>query len=314
MPAGNYVIVAHGGAGEVRSDKAEIVEKGVRKAVLAGYAILKSCGSALDAVEECVKVMEDDPNFNAGTGSALTVKGTVEMDASISDGRTLDSGAVGLISNVRYPVSLARLIMEKTDHVLIVGASAEKIAEEFGLELRDPRTPERLEMWKESRKKFERGEMGYLPKTIGLIRRFPDFIETVGAVAIDSDGDLAAATSTGGLMLKLPGRIGDTPLIGAGNYADNEAGAVSCTGIGEAAVRLCLAKTGCEYMGEGLTAYEAAKRCIELVNKRQRGLDMGVVTVDRNYNYGLDHNSKNLVWALQTKEISRLKSGLRYPT
>nr|MDO8100694.1 isoaspartyl peptidase/L-asparaginase [Candidatus Njordarchaeota archaeon] len=314
MPAGNYVIVAHGGAGEVRSEKAEIVEKGVRKAVIAGSSILKSRGSALDAVEECVKMMEDDPNFNAGTGSALTMKGTVEMDASISDGRTLDSGAVGLISNVRYPVSLARLIMEKTDHVLIIGASAEKIAEESGLELRDPRTPERLKMWKESRKKFERGEIKYLPKTIDLIRRFPDLVETVGAVAIDSNGDLAAATSTGGLMLKLPGRIGDTPVIGAGNYADNEAGAVSCTGIGEAAVRLCLARIGCEYMREGLTAYGAAKRCIELVNKRQRGLDMGVITVDRTYNYGLDHNSKNLVWALQTKETSGPRSGLRYPT
>jgi beta-aspartyl-peptidase (threonine type) len=314
MPTGNYVIVAHGGAGEVRSDKAGIVEKGVRKAVIAGSTILKSRGSALDAVEECVKVLEDDPNFNAGTGSALTMKGTVEMDASISDGRELDSGAVGLISNIRHPVSLARLIMKKTDHVLIIGASAEKIAREFGLEFCDPRTSERLEMWKEARKKFERGETKYLPKTIDLIRQFPDLVETVGAVAIDSNGDLAAATSTGGLMLKLPGRIGDTPVIGAGNYADNGAGAVSCTGIGEAAVRLCLAKTGCEYMERGLPAYEAAKRCVELVNTRQRGLDMGVITVDRNYNYGLDHNSKNLVWALQTKEMSEPKSGLRYPT
>jgi beta-aspartyl-peptidase (threonine type) len=146
------------------------------------------------------------------------------------------------------------------------------------------------------------------------MKQFPDLIETVGAVAVDSNRDLAAATSTGGLMLKLPGRMGDTPVIGAGNYADNEAGAVSCTGIGEAAVRLCLAKTGCECMRRGLSAYESAKRCIELVNKRQRGLDMGVIAVDRNCNYGLCHNSRNLVWALQSKEMSEPKSGLKYPT
>jgi beta-aspartyl-peptidase (threonine type) len=314
MPSENYLIVAHGGAGEVRSDKAEIVEKTVRRAVIAGSTILKSHGGALDAVEECIKVMEDDPHFNAGIGSSLTMKGTVEMEASIMDGKTLDSGAVGLISNIRHPVSLARLIMEKTDHVLIVGASAEKIAKEFGMELCDPRISERVEMWKRAKKRFERGEVRYLPKTVDLMKQFPDLIETVGAVAVDSNRDLAAATSTGGLMLKLPGRMGDTPVIGAGNYADNEAGAVSCTGIGEAAVRLCLAKTGCECMRRGLSAYGSAKRCIELVNKRQRGLDMGVIAVDRNCNYGLCHNSRNLVWALQSKEMSEPKSGLKYPT
>jgi beta-aspartyl-peptidase (threonine type) len=313
MPSGNYLIVAHGGAGEVRKDKTGDVEKGVREAVSVGFSVLRSNGSALDAVEECVKVMEDDPNFNAGTGSTLTMNGTVEMDASISDGRTLDSGAVGLISNIRHPVSLARLIMEKTDHVFIVDGSAEKIAEKFGLELCDPRTPDRVKMWKEAREKFERGEVKYLPKTIDLVREFPDLVETVGTVAIDSDGNVAAATSTGGLMLKLPGRIGDTPVIGAGNYADNEGGAVSCTGIGEVAVRLCLAKTGCDHMRSGLTAHESAKRCIELVNRRQRGLDMGVIAVDKNCNYGMAHNTKNLVWALQNKEMDRTKSGLKYP-
>lgn len=314
MPSRNYIVVAHGGAGEVRSDRAEIAEKAVRRAVIVGSAVLKERGGALDAVEECIKVMEDDPHFNAGTGSSLTMKGTVEMEASIMDGRTLNSGAVGLISDIRHPVSLARLIMEKTDHVLIVGASAEKIAREFGLELCDPRIPEQVKMWKGATKRFERGEVRYLPKTVDLMKQFPDLVETVGAVAVDSNGDLAVATSTGGLMLKLPGRMGDTPVIGAGNYADNEAGAVSCTGIGEAAVRLCLAKTGCEYMRTGLTAHESAKRCIELVNRRQRGFDMGLITVDRNCNYGLCHNSKNLVWALQSKDMSEPKSGLKYPT
>jgi beta-aspartyl-peptidase (threonine type) len=312
MPAPNYIILCHGGAGEVRSGKEKIVEEGVREAVIKGFSKLKSNGSALDAVEECVKTMEDNPNFNAGTGSVLTMKGTIEMDASISDGRTLNSGAVAMISNIRHPVSLARVVMEKTDHVLIVGASAEKIAGKFGLEACDPRTPERVEMWKQAKKRFEKGELNYLPKTMSLIKLFPDLTETVGAVAVDINGDCAAATSTGGLMLKLPGRLGDTPIIGAGNYADSKS-AASCTGIGEVAIRLCLAKTACEYIEAGQPAHESANHCIDLVNTKQGGLDMGVITVDKNCNYGLAHNTKNLVWALQTKEMSEPRSGKKYP-
>jgi beta-aspartyl-peptidase (threonine type) len=313
MTAPNYVILCHGGAGQVRSGKEKIVEEGVRKAVIKGFSRLKSRGSALDAVEECVKTMEDNPNFNAGIGSVLTIKGTIEMDASISDGRTLNSGAVAMISSVRHPVSLARVVMEKTDHVLIVGESAEKIAEKFGLEKCDPRTLERVEMWKEAKKRFEKGELNYLPKTMSLVKLFPDLTETVGAVAVDINGNCAAATSTGGLMLKLPGRLGDTPIIGAGNYADNKS-AASCTGIGEVAIRLCLAKTACEYIGAGLPAHESAKHCIDLVNTKQSAQDMGVITVDSSYNYGLAHNTKNLVWALQTKEMSEPKSGMKYPS
>jgi beta-aspartyl-peptidase (threonine type) len=312
LPAPNYIILCHGGAGEVRSGKEKIVEEGVRGAVIKGFSKLKSHGSALDAVEECVKTMEDNPSFNAGTGSVLTMKGTIEMDASISDGRTLNSGAVAMISNIRHPVSLARVVMEKTDHVLVVGESAEKIAGKFGLETCDPRTPERVKMWKEAKRRFENGELKYLPKTMSLIKLFPDLTETVGAVAVDINGDCAAATSTGGLMLKLPGRLGDTPIIGAGNYADSKS-AASCTGIGEVAIRLCLAKTACEYIGAGQPAHESANHCIDLVNTKQGGLDMGVITVDKNCNYGLAHNTKNLVWALQTKEMSEPKSGMNYP-
>ncbi len=312
MSAPNYIILCHGGAGEVRSGKEKIVEEGVREAVIKGFSKLKSNGSALDAVEECVKTMEDNPNFNAGTGSVLTMKGTIEMDASISDGRTLNSGAVAMISNIRHPVSLARMVMEKTDHVLVVGESAEKIAGIFGLETCDPKTPERVEMWRQAKKRFEKGELNYLPKTMSLIKLFPDLTETVGAVAVDINGDCAAATSTGGLMLKLPGRLGDTPIIGAGNYADGKS-AVSCTGIGEVAIRLCLAKTACEYIEAGQPAHESANHCIDLVKTKQRGLHMGVVTVDKNCNYGLAHNTKNLVWALQTKEMSAPMSGMKYP-
>jgi beta-aspartyl-peptidase (threonine type) len=306
------MILAHGGAGEVRKGREKTVERGIREAVTGGFSKLASAGSALDAVEECISLMEDNPTFNAGTGSVLTMKGSIEMDASISDGKTLSCGAVAMISNVRHPVSLARAIMEKTDHILIVGASAEKLAKRFGLEMCDPKTPERVELWKEARNKFDKGEIKYLQRTMNLIRMYPDLGETVGAVAIDSERNIAAATSTGGVMLKLPGRVGDTPIIGAGNYADENAGA-SCTGIGEVAIRLCLAKMACEYERKGLSAQESARQCIDLVDSRQGGLDMGVIVVDKEYNHGLCHNTKNLVWSLQKKGMNQPKSGIRYP-
>jgi beta-aspartyl-peptidase (threonine type) len=306
------MILAHGGAGEVKPERQKIVEKGVKNAVIGGFSKLASGGSSLDAVEECVRIMEDDPAFNAGTGSVLTMKGTIEMDASISDGKTLSCGAVAMISNVRHPVSLARAIMEKTDHVLVVGSSAEKIAEKLGHEKCDPKTQERVDLWKEAKKKFDRGEIKYLQKTMNLIKMYPDLGETVGAVAVDANKNIAAATSTGGLMLKLPGRVGDTPIIGAGNYADENGGA-SCTGIGEVAIRLCLAKMACEYIKMDLSAMESARQCIDLVNSRQNGLDMGIIVVDKEYNHGLCHNTKNLVWSLQKMGMNQPKSGVKYP-
>jgi beta-aspartyl-peptidase (threonine type) len=312
MPSKDYLILAHGGAGEVRSEREKVVEKGVREAVIGGFSKLESDGSALDAVEECVRVLEDNPAFNAGTGSVLTMKGTIEMDASVSEGKTLNCGAVAMISNVRHPVSLARAIMEKTDHVLFVGASAEKMAERFGLELCDPKTTERVELWREAKKRFERGEIKYLEKTMNLIKMYPDLGETVGAVAIDADRNLAAATSTGGITLKLPGRVGDTPIIGAGNYADENSGA-SCTGIGEVAIRLCLAKMACEYVRTGFSAQESARQCIDLVNTRQRGLDMGIIVIDKGYNYGICHNTKNLTWSLEKRGMNQPRSGIKYP-
>jgi len=168
--------------------------------------------------------MEDDSTFNAGTGSTLTIDGRIEMDASIMDGKTLNAGSVAMIRNIRHPVTLARVIMEKTDHVFIAGDFAEKLAETFNLERHTPITENRIKIWKEYKTMLIRGEHQYLPKTTKLIKIIPELAtDTVGAVARDIDGNLAAATSTGGLTLKLPGRIGDTPLIGCGNYADNEA-------------------------------------------------------------------------------------------
>jgi len=311
---GKATIVVHGGAGRIRPEFREKALRGVKKAAETGFDVLKREGSALAAVEEAVKILEDDPTFNAGIGSTLTINGKIEMDASIMDGKTLNAGAVAMISNVRHPVTLARIIMEKTDHVFIAGSFAEKIAELFNLEKCNPITEDRLKIWKEYKTMAVGGTYPYLPKLTNLIKLVPELIaDTVGAVARDQDGNVAAATSTGGLTLKLPGRIGDTPLIGCGNYADNDAGAVSATGIGEVAIRLVLAKTICDLMKNGLIAQEAAEKGIELVIQKQNNLPMGVIAVDKYGNPGIAHNSESLSWAMVTSENLKVIAGLKYP-
>lgn len=307
-------IIVHGGAGPIKPQFRENALKGVKKAVEAGFDLLKRGGSALDAVEEAVKVLEDNPTFNAGIGSTLTIDGKIEMDASIMDGKTLNAGAVAMVGNIRHPVTLARIIMEKTDHVVIAGSFAEKIAELFSLEKCNPITENRLKIWEEYKTKAIEGTYPYLPKLTNLIKLFPELVtDTVGAVARDQDGNVAAATSTGGLTLKLPGRIGDTPLIGCGNYADNDAGAVSATGIGEVAIRLVLAKTICDFMKNGLIAQKAAEKGIELVIEKQNNLPMGVIAVDKYGNPGIAHNSESLSWAMITSDNLKTIAGVKYP-
>ncbi|MEX2703373.1 MAG: isoaspartyl peptidase/L-asparaginase family protein [Candidatus Baldrarchaeota archaeon] len=309
-----FIIVVHGGAGRIRPEFKDRALRGVKKAAKAGYDILSKGGTALDAVEEAVKVMEDDPTFNAGTGSTLTIDGRIEMDASIMDGKTLNAGSVAMIRNIRHPVTLARIIMEKTDHVFIAGDFAEKLAETFNLERCNPITENRIKIWKEYKTMLIRGEHQYLPKTTKLIKIIPELAtDTVGAVARDKDGNLAAATSTGGLTLKLPGRIGDTPLIGCGNYADNEAGAASATGIGEVAIRLVLAKTVCDFMRNGLIAQKAVEKGIEVVKTRQNNLPMGIIAVDKYGNPGIAHNSESLSWAIMASDSPKVVAGLKYP-
>jgi len=309
-----FIIVVHGGAGRIRPESREKALRGVKKAAKTGFDVLCKGGSALDAVEEAVKIMEDDPTFNAGIGSTLTIDGKIEMDASIMDGKTLNAGSVAMITNIKHPVTLARIVMEETDHVLVAGKFAEKLAEKFNLEKCNPVTEHRLKIWKEYKAMLIKGEYQYLPKTTSLIKLLPELAaDTVGAVARDQDGNLAAATSTGGLTLKLPGRIGDTPLIGCGNYADNEAGAASATGIGEVAIRLVLAKTVCDFMRNGLTAQKAVEKGIELVKTRQNNLPMGIIAVDKYGNPGISHNSESLSWAMVTSDSSKVIAGLKYP-
>ncbi|MDH5460272.1 MAG: isoaspartyl peptidase/L-asparaginase, partial [Candidatus Bathyarchaeota archaeon] len=207
------VIVVHGGAGTWRPERSQAGLEGVKRAAKIGFDVLKHGGSAVDSVMEAVAVMEDGGAFNAGYGSSLNIEKRVEMEASIMDGRTLQAGAVGLLKDVKNPVRLARIVMEKTDHVFIVGKGAEKLAKIFNLERREMMTELRLKYYEQQRKALLEGKFE-LRKLASLIKNHPELfqLETVGAVALDKDGNVAAATSTGGFPLKLPGRIGDSPL------------------------------------------------------------------------------------------------------
>jgi beta-aspartyl-peptidase (threonine type) len=276
--------------------------------------MLKANGSALDAVEEAVKAMEDDPAFNAGLGSAYTIDKRIEMEASIMDGKTLQAGATSLLTDIKNPVSLARITMEHTDHIFIAGKGAEKLAQLYHLERQKPETKLRLDYWNEAHQKLLSGKDQTLPKLGKLIQTHPNLFETdtVGAVAIDKHGDTAAATSTGGFTLKFPGRIGDSPLIGAGNYADNQAGACSATGIGEVAMRLVLAKYVCDKMGTGQTAQKAVENGIRLVYKRLRIKNsMGLIAVDAKGGMGAAHNTDNMCWAYMTSKMAKPKASMK---
>jgi len=311
------VIVVHGGAGAWEKERWKSGLAGVKDSAQSGFKVLKKGGSALDAVEVAVMSMEDNPIFNAGLGSTLALDKRIEMEASIMDGRALNAGAAGLLKDIKNPVHLARIVMEKTDHVFLVADGAEKLADLYGLERREPLTELRLRYWHELTQKLKKGEMETLPKLTKLLQSHPNLFETdtVGAVALDKNGDTAAATSTGGRALKLPGRIGDSPLIGCGTYADNEAGACSTTGIGEVAIRLVLAKGTCDLMRAGQSAQQAAENSMRLVNQRIRlKSSMGLIAVDTEGRVGAAHNTPNLCWTYMTSKMRQPKADMRAKT
>ncbi|RLG99926.1 asparaginase [Candidatus Bathyarchaeota archaeon] len=306
-------MVVHGGAGTWHPERQNPGIKGVKEAALKGFNILMENGSAVDAVEVAVMSMEDNEVFNAGKGSTFTLDKRIEMEASIMDGKTLKAGAAGLLTNIKNPVHLARIVMEKTDFVFLIGEGAEKLAEIYNLERQNPATELRLKYWKNLREKLLKGEVNYLPRLHELVEQHPELFvyETVGAVALDKEGNVAAATSTGGMTLKIPGRIGDSSLIGCGTYADNAAGACSATGIGEIAIRLVLAKTVCDYM-QRINAQKAVEEAIKLVNRRIAGKAnfMGLIAVDTEGNIGAAHNSPNMCWAYMHAGMSSPKASL----
>lgn len=303
------LIVVHGGAGDnCQPDRSDPAIQGVKRAAKTGYEILKKGGSAVDCVSEAVAVLEDEGIFNAGYGSSLNLEKKVQMEASIMDGQDLRAGAVGLLRDIKNPVRLARFIMDKTDHVLVVGDGAERLAELHGFERRDPVTERGIEIYEQQKKALFEWKSG-MPRLVDLVKAHPELfsLETVGAVAMDKRGNLAAASSTGGLPLKLPGRMGDSSLIGCGTYADNSAGACVATGFGEIAIKLVLAKTTCNQMENGKTAEEAAELGIALVNRRlpTDKNDIGLVAMDREGRIGVAHNSDCLSWAYMAPDIQK---------
>ena len=299
-------IIVHGGAGTIKKEeKIPKAIEGVKEAALAGWKELKK-GSALDAVEEAIKSLEDNPIFNAGTGSVLTLDGKVEMDAAIMRGKTLEAGAVASIWRVKNPISVARKVMEKTDHVLLVGEGAVKFARIMGFDEYNPITEERREQWKKLREKLlKEGTIPYWKKISELIKEYPEVLRsTVGAVAFDGE-EAVAGTSTGGVFLKMFGRVGDTPIIGAGTYANEFAGA-SCTGLGEVAIKLSLAKTSVDFVRLGLNAQKASEAAIELATKYFGKDTMGIIMIDREGNVGFAKNTKHM-------SIAYLKEGMNEP-
>lgn len=249
-------IIVHGGAGRLAGERREACRRGCRAAAEVGWRVLCDGGSALDAVEAAVIALENDPEFNAGTGSALRADGRVQMDASIMDGTTLDAGAVAIVERIKNPVRLARRVLAEGRHVLLAGADAEVFARAEGIEFCDPShlvVPHQRRHWEHSH-------------------------GTVGAVALDGNGRLAAATSTGGRSGALPGRIGDSPLVGCGVYADKSSG-VSCTGIGESIIKTVLAKAAADRVAAGAAAQTAADEAIRYYRERVSG-DAGLILID----------------------------------
>jgi len=304
-----YLIIVHGGVGAVPHDKEEAVVAGVRKAVLAGSDALAGHGSSLDAVETAIKVLETDPLFNAGTGSVLTFDGEVEMDAAVAYGPALGFGAIAGIKNIEHPISLARMVMEKTDHVLLQGSGAQEFARMMGIVPHNPVTEERRVQWREYRERFLRGDAGDWPKLKTLMKEHPEFMHgTVGAVAVDEQGEVTAGTSTGGVFLKLLGRVGDTPLPGAGTYATQFGGA-SSTGLGESMMRTLITKTACDSMRMGLDAQGAASSAVNMLSN-MLGTEAGIVVVDNHGGVGFAQNTPQMAHAWFKQGMDEPVAGL----
>lgn len=260
-------LIVHGGAGRIAEERHEPARLGCLAAARAGLAVLAGGGAALDAVQAAVRVLEDDPQFNAGTGGVLTRDGTIELDASIMDGATWRAGAVGAVPDLPNAIDLARAVMEDGEHVLLAGPAAWAFARARGFA---PAPPGAM-ITERARTRLAEWSAGRAPEPEG---------GTVGAVAIDAAGHVAAATSTGGINGKRPGRVGDTPLPGCGTWADDAGGAASATGDGEAIIRVTLTRMLVERLVAGAAPRDAARAAIDDLVRRTGG-GAGVIVVDR---------------------------------
>ena len=279
-------LVVHGGAGTIRPEVEAAARAGVERALAKAWAILVAGGTAMDACEQAVVELEDDPVFDAGVGAHLNRDGYAQLDAILMNGATLQSGAVAAVERIRNPIRLARRILDVSPHSLLVGSGAERFATENGMALCDPAelvTAYQRERW-----------------TAKIAEGTPH--GTVGAVALDAAGNLCAATSTGGTFFKYPGRVGDSPLIGCGCYADNEAAAVSCTGHGESIMKIVMAKTASDFVAAGQDAQSAAEAAVKMLTRRTAGTG-GLIIVDRAGRPGAAFSTPQMTWAAKTSAV-----------
>ncbi len=293
-------LVIHGGAWDIPDDLVAAHREGIRKALNDGWDVLKRGGSAVEAVERAIVLMENDETFNAGRGSYLNAAGHVELDASIMAGKTLKAGAVAAVQNSLNPVTLARKIMEESSEILLVGMGAIRFAHEHHVKTcsqDDLITARQLERWREAQGAQER------KPGRGANKRRHVPADTVGAVALDRFGDIAAGTSTGGLPGKSPGRVGDAPLIGCATYADNTVGGVATTGAGESIIRVVLAKSVIDLMErrEG-DPQRAAKEGMDMLARRAQGYG-GVIALSRDGRIGVAYNTSRMARGSMTSEM-----------
>jgi beta-aspartyl-peptidase (threonine type) len=281
-------------------------ENGIAKALAAGYAVLEAGGTSVSAVEAAVVVMEDDETFDAGRGSFLTRDGRVQLDALLMDGSSLRTGGVACVERLRNPIKAARLVLDQSPHVYFVGAGAERFARQHGMELCDnmdlviPREQERLYAFQQAELAGAADETFSGPSAAALQSH-----DTVGAVALDIHGNIAAATSTGGTLSKAPGRVGDSSLIGCGCYADNLSAAVSLTGWGEPIMKLVLGKWTVDRVQAGVAPEDAAAQAIAYLHKRLGGHG-GIILLAPDGRIGLAHNTPRMAWGIQTPEGASL--------
>jgi beta-aspartyl-peptidase (threonine type) len=283
-----HAIVVHGGA---INPLDETFNRGVKEAVMEGFGILEKGGSALDAVTRTIANMEDNPIFNAGTGSWLNLAGEVEMDAIIVDGAAQTSGAVAGVRKVKNPILVARKVMEETDHILLAGEGATKFARAMGFPEYNPVTKEREQTWKEMKAKLMRGEQLSMTKYWTKISKFASS-DTVGCVALDKAGKMAAGTSSGGFPFKLPGRVGDVPVINAATFASNECG-VSLTGHGEIVMHNIIARRVHDSVVDGAKpqkAIETTFRNVLLGLKSREGVLMAGIVLNKEGEVGMARN------------------------
>jgi L-asparaginase / beta-aspartyl-peptidase len=316
-------LLVHGGAWAIPPEMAEDHQQGVSRALAAGYALLEKGATATDAVEAAVTILEDDPTFDAGRGSFLTSEGRVQLDALLMDGATLRAGGVACVERLRNPIQAARLVLDKSPHVYFVGEGAENFAAQHGMPLIDNSElvldREKLRL-AEAQSRLAQGLADQTfsgpianddksPETSATPTPYPlhpglSSHDTVGAVALDAYGNLAAGTSTGGTLNKAPGRVGDSSLIGCGCYADNHSAAVSLTGWGEPIMKLVLGKWATDRVAQGVSPELAAQQAISYLFARLGGHG-GIILLGPDGNFGIAHNTPGMAWGIANHQGQR---------